>query len=440
MRSPSRSVLVVAVALASTAALAQPALAGHRKPTTSGTATPVSSSAPLRVVASTTSVTDSTLHTFKPDAPYAVGGSLATSGHPVAHTYTQPLYQHSRTGLSGYDIPVSTPGTYFVDLFVSETGGAQPGQRVWDVTADGRTVVRSVDVVRDAGPDTAWHVLFATPVTDGVLNLRFVRVAGLPVVDALEVDFQKSATATSTLFSDDFDGAAGTAPSASRWSDDTGGNGWGNNELESYTNRTDNAALDGAGNLSITARKETYTGSDGITRDYTSARLTTRNTFSFQYGTAEARVRIPGGQGLWPAFWLLGSNIGSVGWPVCGEMDVMENIGSEPATTHATIHAGVSDATGQWLYGAGTNTADPLSAAYHTYGLVWGPTAVSMSLDGRTYMTESVSDIAPTWWWGFGHPFFLILDLAVGGSWPGYPDATTPFPAVMSVDYVHVTG
>ena len=132
------------------------------------------------------------------------------------------------------------------------------------------------------------------------------------------------------IWSDEFNGAAGTSPSGSNWTAEQGGNGWGNNELQSYTNRPQNVSHDGAGNLAITARKETYTGPDGNTRGYTSARIHTKGKFSFTYGRLEARIRIPAGQGLWPAFWGLGDDVWDVGWPNCGEIDVMEALGNNP--------------------------------------------------------------------------------------------------------------
>src|SRR5438034_7439950 len=138
-------------------------------------------------------------------------------------------------------------------------------------------------------------------------------------------------------WSDEFGGADGSTPDASKWTYDLGGGGWGNNELETYTNRAVNAQIKG-GNLVITAQKETFTGVDGISRDYTSARLKTQGLFAQAYGRFEARIKIPAGQGMWPAFWMLGNDITSVGWPKCGEIDIMENIGKEPGTVHGSLH------------------------------------------------------------------------------------------------------
>jgi len=333
---------------------------------------------------------------------------------------------------------VAQPGTYFVDLFVAEISNIKPGQRVWDVTAEGKTAVANVDVVREAGQNRAWHVLFSAPVTDGVLDLGIVARAGLPLIDSIEVDYQGPQTSATTLFSDDFDGDAGTSPDAGRWGYDVGGGGWGNHELETYTDRPENASVDGSGNLAVTARPETFTGTDGITRNYTSARLSTASTFAFTYGTAQARIRTPKGKGLWPAFWALGSDMPLVGWPNCGELDVMETVGSTPNTAYQNIH-GTLKTGPEWSLGTSAVLSSALSAGYHTYGLVWGPNALAITVDGRAYMTTSATDVAPANLWTFNHSFYLLIDLAVGGSWPGSPDSTTPFPAVMSVDYVHVT-
>src|SRR5450631_3183260 len=146
-------------------------------------------------------------------------------------------------------------------------------------------------------------------------------------------------------WSDEFNNASGSAPDAAKWTFDTGGGGWGNNELEYYTNRPANAQIQN-GSLVITALDKPYTGPDGVTRNYTSARVKTAGNFEQTYGRFEARVKIPSGQGMWPAFWMLGDNIGRGGWPACGEVDIMENVGKEPTRIHGTIH-------GPGYFGAG---------------------------------------------------------------------------------------
>jgi beta-glucanase (GH16 family) len=238
-------------------------------------------------------------------------------------------------------------------------------------------------------------------------------------------------------WSDEFDGSAGSAPDQSKWGYDVGGNGWGNNELEYYTTRTDNAFLDGNGNLVIKAIKENYTGSDGVTRNYTSARLLTRGKFSQKYGRFEARIKLPFGQGIWPAFWMLGADIDSVGWPTCGEVDIMENVGREPSTNHGSMHgpgySGGSPLTGTYTLPNGARFSDD----FHVFALEWAPGTARFYVDGNLYETRTPADVAGSKW-VFDHPFFILLNVAVGGSFPGSPDSTTVLPQTMLVDYVRV--
>ena len=241
----------------------------------------------------------------------------------------------------------------------------------------------------------------------------------------------------SLVWSDEFDGPNGSPVDSGKWSFDIGGNGWGNNELETYTSRTANADLEG-GTLVIKALKETFTGTDGITRNYTSARLLTKTKFTQMYGRFEARMKIPYGQGLWPAFWMLGDNIGTAGWPTCGEIDIMENIGKEPSIVHGTFH------------GPGYSGAQGVSAAYtlpngqkfsddfHTFAVEWEPNVMRFYVDGLLYKTRTPSDLPAGKTWVFDHPFFIILNVAVGGGFPGNPDASTVFPQQLVVDYVRV--
>jgi beta-glucanase (GH16 family) len=236
-------------------------------------------------------------------------------------------------------------------------------------------------------------------------------------------------------WSDDFDGENGSKPDQSRWVYDLGGGGWGNQELQTYTNRADNAALrDGL--LVITARAERFTGSDGIARDYTSARLKTKDRFQQTYGKFEARIQVPRGQGIWPAFWMLGSDIDAVSWPQCGEIDVMENIGREPTIIHGTMHGpGYSGGSGLGM-SAPSPDGKPFADAFHVFAIEWEPGEVRWFLDGRQYFSRKPSDLPSGTRWVFNHDFFLLLNVAVGGAWPGNPDATTTFPQEMKVDYV----
>jgi beta-glucanase (GH16 family) len=223
------------------------------------------------------------------------------------------------------------------------------------------------------------------------------------------------------VWNDEFDGPAGSTPAASRWVAETGGHGWGNNELEYYTDRPENASLDGNGTLVITARAEPYMGND-----YTSARLKTQGTFEQMYGRFEARLDIPAGQGIWPAFWTLGNDIGTVSWPNCGEIDIMENIGREPTIVHGTLH------------GPGYSGGNAIGDAYHVYAIEWEESVVRWYVDGTLYQTRTPADLPSGAEWVYDHPFFMLLNVAVGGQWPGSPDGTTTFPQEMRVDYVRV--
>ncbi|MET7365332.1 family 16 glycosylhydrolase [Streptomyces sp. NPDC005566] len=249
-----------------------------------------------------------------------------------------------------------------------------------------------------------------------------------------------AASAAAQTWADEFNGAAGSAPDSSKWTLETGGSGNGNNELQYYTNSTQNASLDGNGNLVITARKSSGSGLQcwyGACQ-YTSARLNTARTFTQAYGRYEARIKIPRGQGIWPAFWMLGDDLGSAGWPNSGEIDIMENVGYEPNTVHGTIHGpGYSGGAGigaSYSLPGGRAFADD----FHTFAVDWSPNAVVWSVDGQTYQTRTPADLNGNKW-VFDHPFFIILNLAVGGNWPGSPDGSTAFPQTMTVDYVRVS-
>ncbi len=230
-------------------------------------------------------------------------------------------------------------------------------------------------------------------------------------------------------WSDEFNGPDGSAVDSTKWVYDTGGGGWGNNELETYTSGTANAVIQG-GNLVITAAS---TGGSS----YTSARLKTLGKFSQQYGRFEARIQIPEGQGLWPAFWMMGADINTVNWPSCGEIDVMENIGKEPSINHGSLHmpatGGTTDdqLTGMYTLSGGAKLGD----AFHTYAVEWTSSTISFYVDDMLYETQTQQG-ATGRTWEFNKPFFILLNVAVGGTWPGSPDSTTTFPQTMKVDWV----
>jgi len=240
------------------------------------------------------------------------------------------------------------------------------------------------------------------------------------------------------VWSDEFNGANGTQPDATKWTYDVGvgGNGWGNDELEYYTSRPVNASIQD-GNLVIQALKETYTGPEG-TRNYTSARLKTQGLFQESQGRWEARIKIPYGQGMWPAFWMLGNNVDAVGWPACGEIDIMENIGKEPSIIYGSAHGpGYTGGTGigtSFTLPSGQRFADD----FHIFAVEWETNVIRFYVDTNLYETITPASLPAGATWAFDHPFFLLLNVAVGGGWPGSPDATTVFPQTMLVDYVRV--
>jgi beta-glucanase (GH16 family) len=422
--------------------LAQPVSASAAGRTDRGHATTgrAASATTWRYVAGRAPVVDALGRTWQPEVG-ARGGTVATMPATVSGTASPQLYRSARVGVGGYALPLAGAGTYAVDLYVAETDGVRAGQRVFDVTAEGNPAAAGIDVARSAGTDAAHHVLFTVPVTDGTLNLAFVARRGTPVVSAIEVSRMSQATSSAHLtWADEFDGSAGTAPDPANWDFDLGvgaSPGWGNRELESYTNRPENVSLDGHGALAITARSEQHTGLDGATRDFTSARIKTQKRVTWTYGRVEARIKMPSGRGLWPAFWAVGENVYSVGWPASGEMDIVELLGSDPSTAYGSIH-GPSQAGRAFGSSKSVRAATPLSDQFHSYGTLGVPGAVQMLLDGKPYVTYTPADLGPANQWVFDHPFHLILNLAVGGNWPGAPDGSTRFPATMLVDYVRV--
>ncbi|MFC0108504.1 family 16 glycosylhydrolase [Kibdelosporangium aridum] len=238
-----------------------------------------------------------------------------------------------------------------------------------------------------------------------------------------------------TTFADEFNGPAGTPVDGSKWNHEIGDN-VNNHERQYSTNRTSNASLDGQGNLVITARRENpgnYNCWYGRC-EYTSARLNTIGKFSQTYGRFETRLKMSHGQGMWPAFWMMGTTGGT--WPNNGEIDIMENVGFEPNTVHGTIHGpGYSGSGGIGAAYTGPRFAD----GFHTFTLDWSPNLLIWYVDGQEYQRRTPADLGGRTWVFNDRPFFIILNLAVGGYWPGDPNASTPFPNSLTVDYVRVT-
>jgi beta-glucanase (GH16 family) len=244
------------------------------------------------------------------------------------------------------------------------------------------------------------------------------------IITLIPVQKTNAATSWNLVWSDEFNG---TSLNSSNWTAEigTGSGGWGNNELEYYTNRSQNLQVTG-GNLVITALKESYGG-----MNYTSARIKTQGLRSFTYGKIEARIKLPTGQGLWPAFWMLGNNITTVGWPKCGEIDIMERVNSNPYV-NGTVHW---DANGYANYGKTSGNLD--FSQFHVYSIEWDKDYIRWFVDGVQYneilITNGTGNTEE-----FQRPFFILLNLAVGGNWPGSPNSSTPFPSQMLVDYVRV--
>jgi beta-glucanase (GH16 family) len=243
-------------------------------------------------------------------------------------------------------------------------------------------------------------------------------------------------------WSDEFDGPAGTPPDPAYWEYEIGGSGWGNDELQFYTSRPGNVSLDGLGHLAIIARKEAYQG-----RSYTSARINTRGKFEQALGRWEARMRVPSGMGIWPAFWLLGASFPQVGWPACGEIDIMELRGQAPGVVNGTLHAtgfsGGSSLTAQYVCQEPPSCATPpctplcpFSDDFHVFAVEVEADRISFEVDGSVYQVVR-QDLRPLGSaWPFSAPFYPILNVAVGGAYVGAPDVTTVFPQTMLVDYV----
>jgi beta-glucanase (GH16 family) len=229
------------------------------------------------------------------------------------------------------------------------------------------------------------------------------------------------------VWADDFDGPEGTPPSPRYWSAELGGGGWGDEQLQVYTGDRANAALDGDGNLAIVARREPSR--------ITSARLVTKGRVAARHGRIEARIKVPAGSGVWAAFWLLGDDIDDVGWPACGEIDVMEHVGSEPRTVHGTLHGPGYAGVGRGL-GASFDAGVDLSEDFHVYAVDWTAERITWSLDGARYHSLARADVPE---WVFDHDFHLLLNVAIGGSWPGNALDERSLPATMLVDYVSAT-
>ncbi|MBL7849325.1 MAG: glycoside hydrolase family 16 protein [Cyclobacteriaceae bacterium] len=242
-------------------------------------------------------------------------------------------------------------------------------------------------------------------------------------------DTQQVVTMGTLVMQDEFDTPGAPDPTIWNYDIGTGQNGWGNNELQYYTDRPKNVTVQN-GYLIITADKESYNGSS-----YTSARLLTKGKFAQTYGRFEARMRLPWGQGLWPAFWMLGADIDSVTWPNCGEIDIMEYRGQDPTILVGSVH-GPGYSGGNAISKSYELKNDRFDTGFHVFGIEWGPSYINYYVDDVLYNQITPADVPGTW--VFNKPFFILINVAVGGNFVGAPTSETVFPQTMLIDYVRV--
>jgi len=246
-------------------------------------------------------------------------------------------------------------------------------------------------------------------------------------------DVQKLETRNWTLtWSDEFEGEKNQAPDPHKWTYDigTGQNGWGNGEFQTYTQRPENVGLDGNGNLVITALNQPFGGAN-----FSSARLKTQGLFTQKYGRFEARIKTPYGPGIWPAFWMLGENINEVSWPLCGEIDIMELRGQAPNTMYGTVH-GPGYSGGNSVGKSYSLLNDRFDKNFYVYAIEWDEDKIDFFVNDYLYQRITKEDVPGEW--VYDQPFFMILNIAVGGNFVGFPTSQTPFPQKMEVDYVRV--
>ncbi len=277
-----------------------------------------------------------------------------------------------------------------------------------------------------------------------LLRLVVIGAVALPLHSCVRGQAEPVPSEWSLVWRDEFNGAAGGQPDSSSWSYTTGDGcadgicGWGNSEKETYTSSLENIVVDGQGHLAIVARVAPVglTCYYGPCR-YSSGKIRTIGKVLAEPGRVEARIKLPAGQGLWPAFWLLGSGYPRTPWPRSGELDVMENHGSRPNEVSSAIHGpGYSGATpfvGSYPLARGSFADD-----FHRYAVEWDTAQVRFFVDDSAHYTVTRSDVGRYGAWVFDQPFFVILNLAVGGKFDGDPASDTILPATMLVDYVRI--
>ncbi|GAA4592782.1 beta-glucanase (GH16 family) [Actinoplanes octamycinicus] len=263
-------------------------------------------------------------------------------------------------------------------------------------------------------------------------------VVALTLGAGLTVASRSDTAEAAVVWNEDFNGAAGTGVDTSKWNFDTGGSGFGNQELQYYTSGTSNVAMDGQGHLVITARKGSGGHNDcwNGTCQFTSGRIQTAGKFTQQYGHVEARIQVPNGSGLWPAFWMLGGG----NWPTDGEIDIMEIVGRDPNRLFGTLHG--PGYSGGASYGGQLVAGSPWYQAFHNYAVDWSPNLIVWTVDGQEYFRATPASLKAAKGnvnWVYEHPFFIILNLAVGGNFGQGNPASLPAESKMLIDYVHVS-
>lgn len=402
----------------------------------------VSSRTPARV-----DYVDNQHHRWTASPSSYTGGTLSTMTAPVDNTSNPRLFQKMRIGVTAFQAAVPAPGTYSVDLMMVEPTNTTVGKRVFSISAEGVNKVSNLDLVAEGGVKKGVfgasrhgvvHSFFTVPVTDGTLNIAFTPTVGQTVLGAVNIGQLSANTALAPTFVDNFNGPAGASVDPSLWGVEVKTTSA--SEQQAYTTRPENVEQDGSGHLLLTEHKESYTNQDGQTYPYTSGRITTGGLHSFQYGQISIRAKWPAGQALWPAFWMVGDDINTKGWPASGEVDILEALGQLPNTPAGVLH-------GPWVWSSygydlvsWYNSATRMTDDLHTYSLLWTPIGMQWSIDGHPFATRVPTDLPAGGTWVFDKPFYLILNLGVGGpvGWAGPPTAATPSEAQMVVDYVKV--
>jgi len=391
----------------------------------------------------------------------AAGTVLSIGSQTLSVTFTPTNTVNYTTATDKVTLMVNTPPPTITIATGGQTG-AQNGAVIVTLASSitGAIIYYTVD---GSTPTTSSQQYESPFLVWSSLTVNAIAVSASVSSSVTSQPFTPNIPSGTLVWSDEFTNSTGvpTQPNPLIWTYDTGAGGWGNNELETYCGWGSNTSP--CSSATPSEYVNTYPGTDGVlyieaqqvrpapNPVYTSARMKTQGLFSFQYGRLEFRSLVPEAQGLWPANWLLGNNIATINWPACGEQDVLERVNApgingQPGTqdwNEGSIHGtGFTGGTGlgmQYLFPTGQTAG----SAFHTYDMIWSPGSVLYSVDGNTYATFTPSSLTPlndgaVWPFDAGQSNFIILNLAIGGDYPGKPDSTTPWPSEMLVDYVRI--